>query len=278
MLIDYHIHTNYSDDCEYPMEEAVKDAIALGAKEICITDHVDYGVKTDWNSGEKVTFKAGMYRLNVDYPKFMQELQELRQKYGEQITIKLGMEFGVQMHTIGKYEALFAKYPFDFIILSLHQVDDLEIWCNEFQSGKSWMEYNEEYYEAMISMVRNFKNYSVLGHIDFITRYDENGIYPFEKVKPLIEEVLKTVIADGKGIEVNTSSYRYGLKDLTPSREILKLYRELGGKIITIGSDCHKKEHLCNYIEETKRELIKLGFNYYCTYEKMQPILHKLTE
>ena len=153
MVIDYHIHTNYSDDCEYSMEEAVKDAIALGAKEICITDHVDYGVKTDWNSGEKVTFKAGMYRLNVDYPKFMQELQEQRQKYGEQITIKLGMEFGLQMHTIDKYEALFAKYPFDFI-----------------------------------------------------TRYDENGIYPFEKVKPLIEEVLKTVIADGKGIEVNTSS------------------------------------------------------------------------
>lgn len=88
MLIDYHIHTNYSDDCEYPMEEAVNDAIALGAKEICITDHVDYGVKTDWNSGEKVTFKAGMYRLNVDYPKFMQELEELRQKYGEQIAIK----------------------------------------------------------------------------------------------------------------------------------------------------------------------------------------------
>ena len=131
------------------------------------------------------------------------------------------------MHTIDKYEALFAKYPFDFI-----------------------------------------------------TRYDENGIYPFEKVKPLIEEVLKTVIADGKGIEieVNTSGYRYGLKDLTPSREILKLYRELGGQIITIGSDCHKKEHLCNYIEETKRELIKFGFNYYCTYEKMQPIFHKLTE
>lgn len=80
------------------------------------------------------------------------------------------MEFGLQMHTIDKYEALFTKYPFDFIILSLHQVDDLEIWCNEFQNGKSWKEYNEEYYEAMLSMVRNFKNYSVLGHIDLYRR------------------------------------------------------------------------------------------------------------
>lgn len=54
MLIDYHIHTYYSDDCKYPMEEVVKDAISIGAKEICFTDHVDYGVKTDWNSGEEV--------------------------------------------------------------------------------------------------------------------------------------------------------------------------------------------------------------------------------
>ena len=70
--------------------------------------------------------------------------------------------------------------------------------------------------------------------MDLITRYDEQGIYPFEKVRSLITEILKTVIADGKGIEVNTSSHRYGLSDMTPSRDILKLYKELGGTILTI--------------------------------------------
>lgn len=128
----------------------------------------------------------------------------------------------------------------------------------------------------MLALVQNYKNYSVLGHIDFITRYDDNGTYPFEKVKPILEEVLKTVIADGKGIEVNTSCYRYGLNDLTPAREILRLYRELGGRIITIGSDSHKKEDLCNYIMETKKELKNLGFKEYCTYEKMHPVFHGL--
>ena len=77
-----------------------------------------------------------------------------------------------------------------------------------------------------------------------MTRYDEIGNYPFEKVKPIITKILKIVIQDGKGIEINTSSRRYGLKDSTPSRDILKLYKELGGKIITIGSDSHKSENI----------------------------------
>mgnify|MGYP001290410962 FL=1 len=88
--------------------------------------------------------------------------------------------------------------------------------------------------------------------MDLIVRYDKNGVYPFQNIKPLIEKVLKTVISDGKGIEVNTSSYRYGLSDTTPSTDILKLYRELGGKIITMGSASHKPEHLGAYIKETK--------------------------
>ena len=109
----------------------------------------------------------------------------------------------------------------------------------------------------MLSVVREYKDYSVLGHMDLIARYDEKGVYPFEKIKPIVEEILQVVIADGKGLEVNTSSYRYGLSDTTPSVEILKRYRELGGKIVTIGSDSHKPEHLGAYIEETKEMLRK---------------------
>ena len=112
--------------------------------------------------------------------------------------------------------------------------------------------------------------------MDLIARYDKAGTYPFEKIKPIITEILRTVITDGKGIEVNTSSHRYGLSDLTPSRNILKLYRELGGRIITIGSDSHKPEHLGAFIEETKQELKSLGFNEFCTFDGMIPIYHQL--
>lgn len=98
------------------------------------------------------------------------------------------------------------------------------------------------------------------------TYYSDDSTYP----------ILKTVIADGKGIELNTSSHRYGLKDSQPCTEILKLYRDLGGRILTIGSDSHAPSHLGAYIREDSLELKKLGFRYFCTYENMEPIFHAL--
>ena len=116
----------------------------------------------------------------------------------------------------------------------------------------------------------------MLGHLDLIRRYDNAGDYPFEYTKPLIREILQIVIQDGKGIEVNTSSYRYGLNDLTPSEEILHLYRELGGTILTIGSDSHKPEQLGAHISDTRKRLKELGFRSFCTYAEMKPVFHEL--
>lgn len=275
MLIDYHVHTDFSDDSFYVMEDVVKDAIRLGISEICFTDHVDYGIKRDWDSGPGIPYRDGKLLANVDYPLYVATLQELQNIYQDQIAIRLGLEFGAQTHTIPQFEALFARYPFDFIILSVHQVENKEFWNQAFQDGRTQDEYNLRYYEEMLALVKQFKHYSVLGHLDLIARYDKAGFYPFEKIRPIVTEILKQVIADGKGIEVNTSSHRYGLKDLTPSRDILKLYRELGGTIITIGSDSHQKEHLGAYIQETMNELKALGFESYCTYQQMKPVYHR---
>lgn len=277
MLCDYHVHTYYSDDSAYEMEDVVKDGIEMGMKEICFTDHVDYGIKLDWDSEEEIEYRDGMALANVDYPKYYKEIQCLQKKYPE-IKIKMGMEFGIQVHTIPQYRRLFQRYPFDFIILSCHQVEDHEFWTQDFQRGKTQDQYQRRYYEEILNVVREYKDYSVLGHLDLIKRYDENGDYPFDKMKDIVTDILKQVIEDGKGIEINTSSHRYGLKDLTPSRDILKLYKELGGTIITIGSDAHQKEHLGAYIEDTKKILKELGFEYYCTFEHMQPIYHSLKE
>ena len=128
----------------------------------------------------------------------------------------------------------------------------------------------------MLKVVRAYKNYSVLGHMDLIKRYDQAGLYPFEKLEPFIAEILKIVIADGKGIEVNTSARRYGLTDSMPSARLLRLYRDLGGSIVTTGSDSHAPAHLGTYIQEAKEQLKELGFQNFCTYEKMQPIFQPL--
>lgn len=261
MLADYHMHTNYSNDSHYDMEKCVLRAIDLGLDEICFTEHSDYGTMGDYV---------------VDYESYHQGYCLLKEKYKDQIVIKFGCEFGVQKHTINDYKKDFQKYPFDFIILSNHQIDDIEFWTYKYQEGKTQEEYNLGYYQAIYDVIQEFDDYSVLGHLDMIKRYDKLGVYPDESVKNIITKILSHIIIRNKGIEVNTSCFRYGLDDLTPSRYILKLYKELGGKIITIGSDSHEESHVGYQIEYVKEELKKIGFEYFCTFEKMEPIFHRL--
>ena len=278
MLADYHVHTDFSDDSSYDMEDVVKDAITKGLDEICFTDHVDYGIKLDYGVKGHVPRLApnGEPYRNVDYPRYFQKIEDLQKKYEGQITIRKGLEFGVQMCHLEDYEKLYEAWPMDFIIHSNHQVADIEIYLPRYFAGHSQREYNRLYYEEILRTVKAYKHYSVLGHLDSIVRYDPKGPIDIREVEDLIRAILETVIADGKGIELNTSNVRYGLSDLTPCRHILKMYHELGGTIITIGSDAHKKEHLAFNILKSRQELKDLGFEYYCTFEKMVPVFHKL--
>jgi len=261
MLADYHVHTYYSDDSEVPMEQMVEQAISIGLDEIAFTEHVDYGVKTD---------------LNCNYEKYFNEIELMKQKYKNKLSIKAGIEFGVQVHTINLFEQDFKKYPFDFVILSNHQIDDKEFWTYEFQECKTQSQFQNAYYEAIYEVVQKYKNYSVLGHLDMIKRYDKYGDYPDENIIGIVTKILKQIIADEKGIEVNTSCFRYGLKDLTPSKTILKLYYNLGGKIVTIGTDSHNKDYLGRNIIQVKDILKEIGFKQFCTFDKMQPIYWNL--
>lgn len=276
MFADYHVHTAFSDDSTYPLPEVVRDAVAMGMDELCFTDHVDYGIKLDRDCGQAIPYRDSGPFANVDYPKYVEEVEAARRLYGDRIKIKLGLEFGMQVHTIPQYQALFRRYPFDFIILSVHQVENKEFWTQDFQKGRSQKEYNERYYEELLALVQRYKDYSVLGHVDLIARYDAAGPYPFSCIRPILTDIFKQVIADGKGIELNTSYHRYGLKDTTPARAILELYRDLGGHILTIGSDSHRPDHLGAYIREGMALLKDLGFQEFCTFEQMEPHFHRL--
>lgn len=288
MLADYHVHSEFSDDSRETMEKQIKRAIELGFDELCFTDHVDYGIKKDWEEGN-IEWRGGdgmNYSVsdmdplaNVNYPEYFGKILRMKETYRGRIEIKSGLEFGVQSITIPQYENLWSAWgsKLDFVLLSMHQVNNLEFWTQDFQKGKSQKEYNEEYYQEILKVIKQYKKYSVLAHLDLIVRYDKNGIYSFEEVKDLIAEILKTAIADNKGIEINTSSWHYGLKDTQPSRDILKLYKDLGGKIITIGSDAHSTVYFGDHIEDAGRILKdEIGFEQFCTFEHMNPIFHNL--
>ena len=261
MLADYHMHTSFSDDSSYPMVDCIEQAISLGFDEICFTEHIDHGCTTSFCCNCEEYYNAFL---------------KYKKQYADKITLKFGIEFGAQAHHKKYFDEIFRQYPFDFALLSFHQIEDKELWNQDFQTGKSQAEYNRIYFEEMYKTVQVFDNFSVLAHMDLMRRYDRFGEYPFKYIKDQVEEILRYIIEKGKGIEVNTSSFRYKLEDLTPSRDILKLYRELGGEIITVGSDSHRAEQVGAMVPYVRDELKNMGYKYFCTFDKMKPIFNEL--
>lgn len=277
MLADYHVHTGFSDDSTYPLERVARDALRLNLDEVCFTEHVDYGVKPEWDSPAGARFEDGHPVTNCPYEPYLAELDRVRGELGDKITLRAGLELGVQTHTLQENRALVERLAgrLDFVICSIHQVGDLEFWNGAYQEGRMQEQIHAAYYEELLRVVESFDGYSVLGHLDLIRRYDPFGDYPFERVRDVVAEVLRRVIADGRGIEVNTSGIRYGLGDFQPSRQILELYRDLGGTVVTVGSDSHTPDHLGSYIRLAYRELEGLGFEGVWTFERGVGTLHR---
>lgn len=262
---DYHLHTNFSDDSKSVMEDVVLKALELGLNEICITDHVEYK-----------TFSKVSVSQVIDYPTYFTEIQRLNEKYGDKVVIKAGAEFGAQMHTLDDYKHDFEKHTFDFILLSSHQINNVPISYQEFQDEKTQEQVNWTYYENFLDLVKKYDNFSVVGHLDIIKRYDKRGVFNNLKTESLIQEILEILIRKGKGIEVNSSNFRYGFIDPSPSWDIIEQYYRLGGRIITIGSDAHWVKDVGLYHDEVISKLKIIGFDAICTYDKMVPIFHKI--
>lgn len=280
MLADYHVHSAYSDDSTYPMEQVVVDAIRLNLDELCFTEHVDYGVKPDWDQPKGARFEDGHPVTNCPYPAYFAGLSRMREEYGSQIRIASGLELGVQTHTIPAYEHLLREYgsQMDFALLSIHQVGDKEFWSGDFQHGRTQGEFTGAYYEELLRVVCAFEGYSVLAHMDLIRRYDPTpeGPLSFSATRDVVAAILEKAISGGHGIEVNTSGWRYGLAGPQPTDDMLRLYRDLGGTVITLGSDSHRPEHLGAYLRLGKDRLRSLGFDSLCTFEHWEPRFHRL--
>ena len=263
MRSDYHMHSYYSHDSSTSMKDHAERAINLGLDEICFTDHVDY---------------CGKYE---GYSRYFAEIERLKEDFSGKLAIRAGWEFGLQNYTLSDFEGLYSRYrdKLDFVLLSIHEINDLDLWGFQYQRGMSQAKYTLGYYGELLRIVQRYHDYSVLAHVDLIARYDvKHGVtpYPFAKVKDVVAEILTTAINDGKGIELNTSSWRYGLTDTTPSREILTLYRDLGGEILTMGSDAHNTNYLAAHFDEGREILRSLGFRRLCTFEKMRPSFYEL--
>lgn len=254
-MYDYHIHSEYSMDSNTPMEDIIKSAIEKNLKAICITDHVDLGSGID-NVDHSFDTKA-----------YFKHIDSLKEKYADEVELFAGVELGMQTHVIEKSNAFIEESEnfrkFDYILMSIHGVNEKDIAMDRFTDGLDPLEALKSYYEAMYACVKDFDNFDMLGHIDYIDRYFSNfdEIPDFESYKAYVEPVLKVLIEKDKGMEINTAGLRYNLGYFHPKLEILKMYKDLGGTVLTLGSDSHTPETLSFAYDEIVSAIKEIGFD-----------------
>ncbi len=267
---DYHLHSSFSGDSQAPMEEMILKGIELGLTTMCFTEHLDMDFVY-----EKPEYE-GMFELNTD--SYLYDLAKYKEKYAGKIRLLFGVELGVQPH-LRKELALYAKsYDFDFIIASSHLCNRRDPFFPGFYQCRPDEEAYREYFLSILDNLKVFSNFDVYGHLDYTVRYGKtkDEEYCYEKYKDVLDQILETLLEMEKGIEVNTGAIGYGLKDLNPCTDILKRYRQLGGELVTVGSDAHKPEAIARGFGRAREVLLASGFTYYATFEKRTPEFHRL--
>ncbi len=246
--VDRHVHTKFSPDSEADVKKYLMKAKDLGLEYVLFTDHMDFGAIDP------------EFRVRIDYDEYAAYMKELAEAYD--MPVKIGVEIGYEKDHKAEIEAFLDSFDFDFVISSIHFGHGKDFYLGDFFDGKTQREAYMDYFEILLEMVENFTAYDVVGHLDYITRYGpyEHKYYEFKEFQGIIDEILKQVIAKEKGIEVNTSGLRGELEVAFPKDEVIARYRELGGKYISVGSDCHFNEHYMADVDATVKNLEEMGF------------------
>ncbi|MCB6993134.1 histidinol-phosphatase HisJ family protein [bacterium 210820-DFI.6.37] len=261
-MYDYHTHTAFSDDCDVPMEEMISSAISRGIRELAITDHYDPG------------YEDPEFPFIPDFDAYHKALLEAEKKYKEQLTIVKGLEIGIMDSQLDECRRAVNAFSYDFIIGSFHCLGKKDLYRYDF-SKVDGPQKLEEFYLYVNRCLKEYTDYDIVGHLTIIDRYI-GKIYDYSPYMDIIEDTLKTIIYNGKGLEINTSSFKYGTGIWLPREEALKLYRELGGEILTFGSDSHDPKYFRDHFDEAHELAKSLGFRYECTFRSRKPEFHKL--
>lgn len=266
-ICDCHVHCSFSGDSHEDPEDIIAWAIDTGIAGIIFTDHYD------------IDYPNKKYHFEFDLQSRARVIEQLKRAYGDKIEILNGIELGLQPHVSQASENIVIQGNFDFVIASIHAVDGYSLCSqSDFFWGKTKQEAYSRYLQEIYNGILNFDNFDIIGHIGYIRRY---GPYQERSMKyvdyaEICDNILKAVIQKGKGIEINTSGYRYNLGGTIPSLDILQRYKQLGGEIITLGSDAHEKEQVADKFAQAIGILREVGFNYITYFKNRKPHFVKI--
>lgn len=268
MLWDTHMHCMFSGDSESSPESMIEAAIMRKLDGICFTDHLDYDYPDD----------PDLFLLDIK--QYSKKIHALKKQYKTRLPVLHGIELGLQPHLAAKHTELLKNHHFDFVIGSSHVVHQVDPYYASYFEGRTAHSAYLEYFESILENIQAFKDFDVYGHLDYVVRYGPHtdADYTYYQFREIIDEILKQLIADGKGIEVNTAGFKYGLDHPNPCEDILKRYHELGGEILTIGADAHKPEHIAFGFDKLPGLLRYVGFSSYTVFKNRTPVFLPLAK
>ena len=261
-MFDYHMHSRVSFDGHDTGLQLAQAAQAAGLKEICFTDHLDYD---PLGTMPNLAFDTAAYNAEYDHL----ELPGLK--------IRRGMEFGMTMDNTEQFKKDLQRRPFDFVLGSIHFVDNFDVYFKEYWDGKTIFQAERRFLEATLDCVRIHNDFDVLAHLTYIAKthcHPSPRPVKYSEHQELIDEILRVLVSKGKGMEMNSSGVdRSG--GFLPTPDMLRRFKELGGEIVTIGSDAHRSNRVGQYSFDAC-EILKDIFGYVCTFDNRQPVFHKL--
>lgn len=268
-MFDSHMHSAHSGDSKMPVDTICQIAIAKGLKGITITDHVNI---MHYSKGEDYTRDILNSYADVDAAK---------EKYKGLLEIRHGFELG-EYNINPEIAQDFIDIPnTDQILCSLHSLEFLDYRCSlttMFDSDDFKAEnldaLLDKYYDILIDIAK-VADVDVFAHLTYPARYCARyfGIYTIpERIYEHVFEILKIAIRRGIAIEVNTASVGRDNNDFVPDERVLREYKNLGGKLVTIGSDAHRENQIGHALNEAANLLKSLGFTHYYYYDKRKPV------
>lgn len=260
-LVDYHMHSKYSFDGHETINDICEEAIRKGLKEIAITDHYDM-------------FRDKRYSRNLDITNLYADIAKAKEIYKDKLIVRAGVEVGQPQASPEEYKDFLSNYNLDFIIGSIHNLEDaLDVGEYDFSTIDIYNVY-EIYLESLIELAKDY-DFDVMGHITYPMRYvcEQLGIYPdMNRFKEPIEALYKILISRGKGIEVNASGFFQRIGMSMPDLDLVKFYKACGGEIITVGCDAHRLKYIGLSTAKGLEVIRAAGFKSITTFDQRKPI------
>lgn len=282
---DNHNHSQFSFDGNRTTVEATSlAAIRKGLGGLCFTDHCDFyvpPVKAEHEKCVPEVFDVPLRNAEIDRVNSIIGTGEIL--HGENIIVPdnfkvfKGIEIGVQKSQRDRIASHLSQYHFDEIIASLHYLDNADPFWGGYYEGKTWRQAYGHYLETLFEEIKWLGDrFDIMGHYDYVTRY---APYPqcsimYHDFPDLLDEMLRFLAENGKALEINTKTYQT-LKGRTPEldNDILRRYRELGGEIVSLGSDSHDAERTGFHFSVFAEILHRAGFKYLAHYEQRKLIM-----